>query len=115
MVINGVGNKKLEKERQEAIRWVLWKITRSLNHSIEFLWKTQKRRSKSDDDFDVTSLKEKRSSSLGTDTITFLENKREKIFRIKNRGVEAQKRAVIYGKAKARIFKKPRGNAYTII
>ena len=114
-VINGVGNKKLEKERQEAIRWVLWKITRSLNHSIESLWKTQKRRSKSDDDFDVTSLKEKKSSSLGTDTIAYLEDKREKIFRIKNRGVEAQIRAVTYGKAKARSFKKPRGNAYAII
>ena len=38
---------------------------------MEFLSETPKRRSDSHDDFDVTSPKEKKSRSLGTDTITY--------------------------------------------
>ena len=62
-------NKKLGKERQEA------EETRRL--SMECLSKTQKRRSNSDD---VTSLKQKKSRSSGTDTIAHLREKTEKDF-----------------------------------
>ena len=68
-------NKKLDKERQEAeeTRWLL----------MEHLSETQKRRSNSDDDFDVTSPKQKKSRSSGTDTIAYLREKTEKDFELR--------------------------------
>ena len=43
-----------------------------------------------------------------------LKREDRKRFRIKSWGVETQKRAVRYGKAKAIRFTKPHGNTYTI-
>ena len=85
-------NKKLDKERQEAedYRWL----------SMERLSETQKRRSNSDNDFELTSPKQKKFRSSGTDTIAYLREKTEKDFKLKRRGAEAQKRAVRYGKVK---------------
>ena len=67
---------------------------------MERLSETQKRRSNSDNDFELTSPKQKKSRSSGTDTIAYLREKTEKDFKLKSRGAEAQKRAVRYGKAK---------------
>ena len=47
---------------------------------MERLSQTQKRRSNSDDDFDITSPKQKKSISSGTDTIVYLRQKTEKDF-----------------------------------
>ena len=65
-------NKKFEKERPKV------KETRRL--SMERLSQTQKRRSNSDDDIDITSPKQKKSVSSGTDTIVYLRQKTEKDF-----------------------------------
>ena len=50
---------------------------------MECLSKTQKRKSNSDDDFDVTSLKQKKSRSSGTDTVAYLKVKTEKNFELR--------------------------------
>ena len=73
-------NKKLGKERQEA------EETRRL--SVECLSKTQKRRSNSDD---VTSLKQKKSRSSGTDTIAHLREKTEKDFELRAKELKFKK------------------------
>ena len=68
-------NKKLDKERQDT------EETRRL--SMKRLSETHKRRSNSDDDFDVTSPKQKKSRSSGTDTIAYLREKTEKDFELR--------------------------------
>ena len=50
---------------------------------MERLSETQKKRSNSDDDFDVTSPKQKKSRSSGTDTIAYLREKTEKDFELR--------------------------------
>ena len=50
---------------------------------MERLAETQKRRSNSDDDFDVTSPKQKKSRNSGTDNIEFLREKTEKDFELR--------------------------------
>ena len=50
---------------------------------MECLSETQKRKSNSDDDFDVTSLKQKKSRSSGTDTVAYLKVKTEKNFELR--------------------------------
>ena len=50
---------------------------------MERLSETQKRRSNSDDDFDVTSPKQKKSRNSGTDNIEFLREKTEKDFELR--------------------------------
>ena len=77
---------------------------------MERLSETQKRRSNSDDDFDV-----KKSTSSWSDTIAWHKGEDRERFCIKSRGVEARKRAVRYGKAKTRSLTKPHENACKII
>ena len=67
----------------------------------------------SDDNFDVTWPKQKKSRNSGTDTIAYLREKTEKDFELRAEELKAQKRAVRYGKAKTRNFSKPHGNTYT--
>ena len=50
---------------------------------MERLSETQKRRSNSDDNFDVTSTKQKKSRCSGTDTIAYLREKTEKDFELR--------------------------------
>ena len=50
---------------------------------MECLLETQKKRSNSDDDFDVISPKHKKSRSSGTDTTAYLREKTEKDFELR--------------------------------
>ena len=58
---------------------------------MERLSETQTRRSNSDDDFDVTAPKQKKSRSSGTDTIKFLRVKREKDFELRAEELKLKK------------------------
>ena len=50
---------------------------------MERLSETQKRRSNSDNDFELTSPKQKKSRSSGTDTTAYLREKTEKDFKLR--------------------------------
>ena len=84
-------SKKLDKERQGA------EETRPL--SMECLSETQKRRGNGDDDFDITSPKQRKSRSSATDTIANVRERKEKDFKSRHEELKLKREYLGYGKA----------------